>query len=118
MNIKIQEKRKTILSLWLPNFLLTSKFAAKIFLKATRPSMENIQMAQVDPEKIDSSLEEQLEKQSESNLKSLENTANFSQEDIQNARACMAALKKYIKKHGHFTLVEVSSADTYVRIRV
>lgn len=30
----------------------------------------------------------------------------------------MAALKKYIKKHGHFTLVEVSSADTYVRIRV
>ncbi len=61
---------------------------------------------------------QKFRKRAKSDLKLLTNTANFSQEDIQNARACMAALKKYIKKHELFTLVEVSSADTYVRIRV
>lgn len=79
-------------------------------------------MAQANPESIDplskEQLKEQLKQQSKADLKLLDNTANFSKEEIQNARACMAALKKYIKKHGHFTLVEVSSADTYVRIRV
>ncbi len=118
MNIQIQEKRKTILNLWLPNLLLTSKFATKMFLKATRPSKENIQMAQANPEIIDPSLKEQIKQQSKADVKALKDTANFSQEEIQNARACMATLKKYIKKHGHFTLVEVHSADTYVRIRV
>lgn len=82
MNIKIQEKRKTILSLWLPNFLLTSKFAAKIFLKSTRPSNENIQMAQANPESIDpllkEQLKEQLKQQSKADLKLLNNTENFS----------------------------------------
>lgn len=118
MKIQIQKKGKTIFTLWLPNLLLTSKFAAKMFLKLTKSSKTKIQMAQVNSKNTASSSQEQRNEQSKTDLAMLEERKSYSKEKIQNVQACMATLKKYIKKYGHFTLVEVQSTDCSVLIRV
>lgn len=52
----------------------------------------------------------------------LRQKANFPEDEIRKIQACMKDayhhLKTYIKRYGHFTLVEAQSDDSYVRIKL
>lgn len=52
----------------------------------------------------------------------LRKKANFPEDEIRKIQACIKDayrhLKTYIKRYGHFTLVEAQSDDSYVRIKL
>lgn len=50
--------------------------------------------------------------------KAIAQSGDLSEMDKEDAKALIKGLKKYVKTHGHFTLVEIQSGDDHVIIRV
>ena len=86
---QIDENKKRGLSLTLPNFLLKSNFIIKIILKSVYKNINTT-----------------------TDLKKLKTkTKTF-------IKGIYKKLKKYTKKYGHFTLIDITSDDFYLKIIV